>query len=308
MAESGTSIRSLRGLALTVFVAIGGLAACGDIDEPAAGVPESTGTSAVTTPTEPSTNGPTSTVEPSTAATTTTTLPNSVYEAVTVATSQADTPPHDWWWVVDLTGGATIDGSGRVLVEIPQDEVRCGESMRHIDAFQLSEGTTVSFEVVEGAPGERPAYWYTENQSFESEPAVRGRQFRMECPPGTEEIAAELAAKRAMWEQAGVNSYEFTMRIDVFGPWYGEWRVVVVDDEPVSIMRTDESQPDATADFPGTIDSVFDILERSVTADSFIATYDADLGYPVSVVIDHYLNAVDDELAIHVTSLTPAAG
>jgi hypothetical protein len=84
--------------------------------------------------------------------------------------------------------------------------------------------------------------------------------------------------------------------------------VVVVDDEPASIARTDDSQPAATADFPGTIDSVFDVLERSVTADSFTATYDPNLGYPVSVVIDNYLNAVDDELAVFVTSLTPAAG
>jgi hypothetical protein len=288
MTGSGTIVQRARRLGVAMFVATGGLAACGDTnEESAAGVPHNSGSS-----------GP---------AATTTTLPSDVFEGVTVAQSQASDAPHDWWWVIDLAGSTTIDGSGRVLVEIPQSEVGCGESMRPIDTFQLGEGASVSFELIDGAPGERPTSWFTEAVSFDSEPAVRGRQFRVECPPGTEEVAAELAAQRATWEQAGVDSYEFTMGIEVFGPLYGAYRIVVVDDAPVSMVREDESEAPLPAELPGTIDAVFDLLERSVSADRFVATYDPDLGYPRSVTIDHILNAIDDELAVHVTSLTPSA-
>ena len=286
MTGSGTIVQRARRLGVTTFVAIGGLAACADTnEESAARAPQTSGSS-----------GP---------AATTTTLPSAVFEGVTVAQSQANTAPHDWWWVIDLAGSATIDGSGRVLVEIAQSEVGCGESMRPIDTFQLRDGASVSFELIDGAPGERPTSWFTEAVSLDAEPAVRGRQFRVECPPGTEEVASELAAQRVTWEQAGVDSYEFTMRIEVFGPLYGDYRIVVVDDAPVSMVREDETQAPLPAELPGTIDAVFDLLARSVSADSFEATYDPDLGYPMSVTIDHILNAIDDELAVHVTSLRP---
>jgi hypothetical protein len=288
MTRSGTMVQRARRLGVTTFVTIGGLAACGDTSEESAAGPSQTSGSSVL-------------------ATAATTLPSAVFEGVTVAQSQASAAPHDWWWVIDLAGGATIDGSRRVLVEIPQSEVGCGESMRPIDTFQLRDGANVSFELIDGAPGERPTSWFTEAVSFDSEPAVRGRQFRVECPPGTEEVASELAAQRARWEQASVDSYEFTMRIEVFGPLYGDYRIVVVDDAPVSIVRDDESQAPLPAELPGTIDEVFDLLERSVSADRYEATYDPELGYPMSVMIDHILNAIDDELAVHVTSLTPGA-
>jgi hypothetical protein len=196
MAESGTTNRWLHGLALTALVAIGLLAACGDVDQPAAGVPDSSETSAVT-------SIPTLMVEPT---------------------------------LAPATNATTLLGSV------------------------------------------------------------------------TEEVAAELAAQRATWQEEGPDSYEFTMRIEVFGPWYGEYEVVVVDDEPVSIVRVDESVPAIMPDLPGTIDAVFDVLEGMVTADSFTATYHDGLGYPMSAVIDNYLNAVDDEFAVFVTSLTPTAG
>jgi hypothetical protein len=248
-----------------------------------------------------STGGSATSVAPTTAST----RGGTVFRGVTVASSQAATPPHDYWWVIDLANGATIDGSSRVLVEIPMDEVGCGPSMRHIDAFALEYGASVTFELVAGAPGDRPTYWFAEAQSFDSEPAVRGARLTVECPPGTEEVAAELAAQRATWAQAGPPSYEFTMEIEVFGPWYGDYRVAVTNGEPVSIVREDESSAPLTPDLPATIDAVFDVLEGMVTADSFEATYDPAAGYPVTVTIDNILNAVDDEFAVRVTSLTP---
>jgi hypothetical protein len=276
--------------AITLVIVV----ACGDADDAPAAAPPA----------------PTSSVLGSAATTAVTTLPRSVYEGVTVAQSQADTPPHEWWWVIDLSDAASIDGSGRVLVEIPQDEVGCGDAMRPIDTFQLRDGATVTFELIDDAPDAPPAYWFTENASFDFEPAVRGRQFRVDCPPGTEEVAADLAAQRAHWEQAGIDTYEFTMSYYVFSGLYGDYRINVVDGETVRLVREDGSELDAmlAEELPSTIDELFDRLERSVTADSFVAEFDSELGYPRSVLVDHMMNAVDDELEVRVTSLTPAAG
>ena len=324
MAASGRIVQRAHGLVVTALVAVGGLAACGDTDDEPAGVPEATGTSAVTQPstsaptssvqpsipaTEPPKGPPTSIVRPTVPATAATTIPAAVYEGVIVARSQAMEPPHDWWWVIDLAGGATIGGSGRVLVELAQDQVGCGEAMRHIDTFQLREGTSVSFELVDDAPGVRPEFWYTSDETFDAELAVRGRQFRVNCPAGTEEVAAELTAQRAIWEQAGVDTYEFTMSYYVFSGLYGDYRINVVDGETVRLVREDGSELDEMLadELPSTIDELFNRLERSVTADSFVAEYDSELGYPRSVLVDHMVNAVDDELEVRVTSLTPAA-
>jgi hypothetical protein len=285
----------LRGRRCFVTVAITLIVvACGDPDDAPAAAPAA----------------PTSSLPGSAPTATGTTLPRSVFEGVTVAQSQADKPPHEWWWVIDLAGGATIDGSGRVLVEIPQDEVGCGDAMRAIDTFQLRDGATVTFELIDDAPDARPTYWFTENASFDSEPAVRGRRFRVECPPGTEEVAADLAAQRALWEQAGIDTYEFTMSYYVFSGLYGDYRISVVDGETVSLVREDGSELDSmlAEELPGTIDALFDHLERSASADNFVAEYDSELGYPRSVLVDHMVNAVDDELEVRITSLTPGAG
>ena len=128
--------------------------------------------------------------------------------------------------------------------------------------------------------------------------------------PGTEDVAAELTAQRAIWKQAGVDTYEFTMSYYVFSGLYGDYRISVVDGETVSLVREDGSELDSrlSEELPGTIDALFDRLERSASADNFVAEYDSELGYPRSVLVDHMVNAVDDELEVRVTSLTPAAG
>lgn len=300
MAESRSIRHRARQMIAVAFVAIVGLAACGDADdEPAGGVPETTEKSTVT---QPSTN-----VQPIVPATADPTGSSAAFQGVIVARSQEPELPHDAWWVIDLIEGATIDGSARVLVEIASDQMGCGDSMLRIDTYSLPEGTNVSFELDDAAPSARPDWWYTSNETFDSEPAVRGRHFRVDCPPGAEDVAAELAAQRAIWEQEGPDSYEFTLHIEVFGPLHGDYRVTVVNDAPTNVVREDDSGASLSGELPGTIDALFDMLEWSVAADSFVATYDTELGYPVVVSIDHYLNAVDDEFGVDVTSLTPTA-
>ena len=182
MNATGRTTRWIRPIAL-IGLALGAVAACGEADDrPTADLANSTTSSSIrgaSTSSSPmstpaSTGGSATSVAPTTAST----RGGTVFRGVTVASSQAATPPHDYWWVIDLANGATIDGSSRVLVEIPMDEVGCGPSMRHIDAFALEYGASVTFELVAGAPGDRPTYWFAEAQSFDSEPAVRGAMLR----------------------------------------------------------------------------------------------------------------------------------
>jgi Family of unknown function (DUF6174) len=232
-------------------------------------------------------------------------------DGVAVILGQHMVAPHPWWWVVDLADGVTIEGSSRVLVEVPQDEVGCGAEHRPIGAFQIEEGDAVSFELVDGEPGERPRSWFGEvGASFESEPAVRGRQFRVACPDGTEAAATELAAQRSIWERVGPGSYEFSMSWYLFSDMYGDYRITVVDSDPVSIVRNDGTQFDPArieGDLPRTIDELFDFLERDVSAESFVATYDPELGFPRSVMVDEMLNSVDDELEVRVDEFIAGA-
>jgi hypothetical protein len=94
-------------------------------------------------------------------------------DGVAVAAGQHLVAPYPWWWVVDLADGVTIEDSSRVLVEVPQDEVGCGDEDRPIGASKSSRETPVSFELVHREPGERPLSWFGEiGTSFESEPAV----------------------------------------------------------------------------------------------------------------------------------------
>jgi hypothetical protein len=293
---------------LTVRLAIGALiigSGCGEgvteegSDEP----PGATATSA-----SPATSVAT---VPTTASTPVPTTGQSVrrFDAVTVASGQTMEPPYPWWWVLDLSSGTTIEGSGRVLVEVPQGEVGCGEAQRPIGAFQIEPGETVSFERVEGPPGQRPGFWMPpEVEVSTAVPAVRARQFRVACPEGTEGAAAELAAQRATWERVGPASYEFSMSWHVFNDTAGDYRIAVVDRRPVAILRSDGTHFDPSrvaGNLPTTIDELFDAFEREVSGDSFVATYDPALGYPTSVEVDEMRDAVDDELGVAVHSLTP---
>jgi hypothetical protein len=83
---------------------------------------------------------------------------------------------------------------------------------------------------------------------------------------------------------------------------------VLVDGQPAGIRRIGASEPDVGSldELPGSIDVVFDLVERQVGADRVDVHYDPDLGYPVSVVADRMINAVDDEFEMRISDFTVA--
>ena len=121
-----------------------------------------------------------------------------VLEGVIVATGQAMAEPYQWWGVVDLSDGATIESSSRVLVEVPNGDIGCGHEFHRMFAHQLDAGEAVSFEVVAGEPGPRPEFWMTPSgETFDAAPAVRGERLRAVCPEGTD------CCRRAVGDAAG---------------------------------------------------------------------------------------------------------
>ena len=170
----------------------------------------------------------------------------SVLEGVVVTIGQTMTEPYPWWWVIDLADGAVIEGSSRVLVEVANDDVGCGDEFHPMFAHRIDAGEAVSFEVVAGEPGPRPEFWMTEGgDTFDAAPAVRGQRLRAACPEGTDAVAAKLAAQRAMWDERGPDSYEFSMTWHIFNNSYGDYRIGVADGAAVSIIKdgADAAQP-----------------------------------------------------------------
>ena len=110
----------------------------------------------------------------------------------------------------------------------------------------------------------------------------------------------ELSEAQARWAVAALNDYSFRLSIGCFCGYAGQYSIEVHDGEVVSIESIDEPYPGGSLD-PArlTVDDLFEVLSRAVDngADEILAEYDAELGYPRSINIDYYRDAVDDEIS-----------
>ena len=68
-------------------------------------------------------------------------------------------------------------------------------------------------------------------------PPFVGRRLRAAVPEGTDAAAEELAAQRAIWDERGPDSYEFSMTWHIFNNSYGDYRIGVADGAAVSIVK-----------------------------------------------------------------------
>ena len=126
------------------------------------------------------------TVAPASSATSGAGPATDVFEGVVVAIGQTMIEPHPWWWVIDLVDGATIEGMSRVLVEVANDDVGCGDEFHRMFAYRIEEGEPVSFGLSAGEPGPRPEFWMTlTDETFDGAPTVRGQRLRAACPRTT---------------------------------------------------------------------------------------------------------------------------
>jgi hypothetical protein len=121
--------------------------------------------------------------------------------------------------------------------------------------------------------------------------------------------AAELAAARALWREQGLFHYRYRYGLGCF--CYGPHDVVIeVFDDRIAGFRAPDSgeslPPPPFLDLYFTIDGLFDYLEANrEDADTVTVEFHPALGYPTAVFIDHYREAVDDELWIDIRDVEP---
>jgi hypothetical protein len=211
--------------------------------------------------------------------------------------------PHGWL-LVELRG-TDIDGDTEVILQVPYDEVGCGAEGRRVDFLHLEPGTTLTFERGQAETQSPLGPGGAERSTWPSTPPISAVRVRTVCPAGSEEAAATLAAHRALWEVAGIHTYDFTLRYasDFLN---GTYQISVVEAEPISAKRLEAGAIKDYMDvpeLPKTIDEVFDQLERELGGDRFVGEFNETLGYPTHVFVDRTENAVDDEWEFFITDL-----
>ncbi len=120
-----------------------------------------------------------------------------------------------------------------------------------------------------------------------------------------------LSRARARWAAAGIDSYVFDFQRLCFcgGDVIRPVLIDVLDGEVSSATFLDTGEPvtDPAAGLP-TIEDLFEEIQSAIdrNAHSVVARYDPDLGYPSEVSIDFLENAIDEEMAFSVSSLSPS--
>ena len=118
--------------------------------------------------------------------------------------------------------------------------------------------------------------------------------------------SGQLQTAWSKWALTHPASYQMTYQKLCF---CGETRAVIIVFRNGAIESAKYLDTGATAPTAGlpSVDDVFNIINDAVSrnAATINASYDATLGYPVSVFIDYFANAADDELTITISNFTP---
>lgn len=117
----------------------------------------------------------------------------------------------------------------------------------------------------------------------------------------------ELDRQRALWQQAGIQSYRIRLIYGCQCPLAGKPVDVTVRRGAVADASMDGKPlpADALTGFPATVDQLFDYAERFAGAGKVELKYDDRLGYPTALGVDPDLEARDDEVRIAVLELAP---
>jgi hypothetical protein len=113
----------------------------------------------------------------------------------------------------------------------------------------------------------------------------------------------QLDAARHRWEASGITSYRYDIVVRCFCPPL-DAAVEVADGAVVSATPLTEG---ATAPEGRTIEELFADLEQELASEGrgeYTIEYHPDLGYPMRVVADPILEAVDDEYTYEVLIIT----
>ena len=128
-------------------------------------------------------------------------------------------------------------------------------------------------------------------------------------PDTRTERERRLADQAAIWADAGIDSYTFTISRGCFCPpeAIGPFVVTVEDGEVTAVSRGGVAVgANDTHGVPLTIDGVFDLLGAVADEAELTVTWHAGLAYPIEASVDPLPHAIDDEYTLVITELTPA--
>ncbi|RJP48212.1 MAG: hypothetical protein C4583_14715 [Anaerolineaceae bacterium] len=117
---------------------------------------------------------------------------------------------------------------------------------------------------------------------------------------------SELDQNRARWDSAGVTHYTFQLTVSCFCPFAEIMPITVeVQDGKIVSMRdvngeAVEGESRQYIEEAATVEGLFTIAEENLAnADQVEVTYDAQYGFPTSIVVDRIKMAIDDEIAYY---------
>ena len=118
----------------------------------------------------------------------------------------------------------------------------------------------------------------------------------------------ELEDRRRQWALQNIRDYQFEYTRMCFCALGGERvRIEVRNDAVVAVtsVRTGQSLLNTPNGNWPTVDGLFDAVQRAIDTDAhkLDVDYDAQLGYPTKIDIDHIKNAIDDEVVHTATGL-----
>ena len=120
--------------------------------------------------------------------------------------------------------------------------------------------------------------------------------------------SAALEAAATTWAATGYVAYSYTLERSCFclDEARGPWTVTVLDTSALLVDAAGNEPDEALVGaIPRTIDELFAFLRMNLDADGFEVTYDPATGAPLTIAIDPYATAVDEEIGFTVSDLTP---
>ena len=133
-------------------------------------------------------------------------------------------------------------------------------------------------------------------------------------PNRFEDRQRDLDLNRETWQSRAVTQYGYRLQItcfcsmDIVQPVFVE-----VDDNAITgvqLVETGEELTQSQFKFFYTIEGLFGAVQNAIDegADSLATIYDAQLGYPTSILIDFSRGLADDELGLDASELEILGG
>ena len=118
---------------------------------------------------------------------------------------------------------------------------------------------------------------------------------------------SELEINRAKWREHGYRDYSVTMGQFCFCVDVGPFVVTVLGDSVVGAVHVSDGAPARGGTSLPTVNKLFDFIQKAIDdhAATIRVTYDAELGFPRTIVYDFATNLADEEVTYTLDSLKP---